>query len=66
LPPSDAALEAFRSSIMLDPSSEHAKRNLERLLRALRVRRETEGPSPEGRFGRSPGRAGLGRPGEGY
>jgi hypothetical protein len=63
----ETAAESFRSSIMLDPASEHAKRNLEHLLRALRSDRRTEGPiGDEGRFGRSPGGAGLSPPGEGY
>ncbi|MQA74852.1 MAG: hypothetical protein GEU88_11010 [Solirubrobacterales bacterium] len=65
--PADTALEAFRSSILLNPRSEHAKRNLELLLRSQRARRKSEGPArQEGRFGRSPGGAGLSPPGEGY
>ncbi|MPZ63613.1 MAG: hypothetical protein GEU93_20525 [Propionibacteriales bacterium] len=65
--PAEAALESFRSAIALDPDSEHAKRNLERLLRTLRSEQRTEGPTrQQGRFGRSPGGGGLSPPGEGY
>ncbi len=62
-----AAAELFRSAIMLDPGSEHAKRNLERLLRSAPPTRRVDEPSRErGREGRRPGGAGLSPPGEGY
>ena len=65
--PAQTALESFRSSIALDPDSEDAKRNLERLLRALRSNQRAEEPARnEGGFDRSPGGAGLSPPGEGY
>jgi hypothetical protein len=63
----EAAAELFRSAIMLDPGSEHAQRNLERLLRAMAPVRRVDDPSRErGREGRRPGGAGLSPPGEGY
>lgn len=65
--PAESAAESFRASITLDPGSEHAKLNLERLLRTLRSERRAEGPTRDrGRLGRSRGGAGLSPPGEGY
>jgi hypothetical protein len=65
--PAAVALDAFRASIALDPGSEHAKRNLERLLRALRAQPRSGGPVRErDGVGRAPGAAGLSPPGEGY
>ena len=65
--PAAVALDAFRASIALDPGSEHAKRNLERLLRALRAQARSGGPVRErDGVGRAPGAAGLSPPGEGY
>jgi hypothetical protein len=62
-----AALEAFRASITLDPGPEDAKRNLERLLRALQAQARGGGSDRErDGVGRAPGAAGLSPPGEGY
>jgi hypothetical protein len=65
--PDETAADLFRNAITLDPASEHAKRNLERLLRAAPPPRLVdESPRERGSEGRLQGGAGLSPPGEGY